>query len=369
MEESPDDAFLQLYRIALGRDGVSGPVSPFADLSREYDRSLATIDHIACHPDTGQVLVTVGNRHRMDDDDSWWTELWLFDRDGRPVEDHALARSIGPDNVAWSPDGRSLLLEASPMHEAGVVYLFDLETESAQKLEDVGLAIPAGAGGGSLAWGGDGRFAVASSWLIGNSGCCDQSFQVVEVTDPVPERVADRLLTDTLGSAWEANGTLVYLVPAAGPDEDLPATADALRWDPATAAVDPIPIGRLRLPGIDLERIFEIASLPPSRSRPTTERLLLVGQVRRGMPSALLLADVTPTGGEGIWRLSPADVSSVGQLSVTDGYLAYRAAVPNTQDWYDLPLDVATQLRIIPLDALEPERLGASSDFEWIPAP
>jgi hypothetical protein len=203
----------KIYRVAFDIGGISGPVTQFLDLGEHYGPDYVQVDSIVCHPDTHEVLVVVGNWLRMEGG-GWWSELWLLDAAGHLVDDHAIARDIGPRQVAWSPDGDSLLVEGSTENCAGRVFWLDLKTNQTRQLDDVGLWMPTGAGGGWLRWSHDGRYAIVESILIVSDDARDaHSIQTVDLSATLPEVVGTRDLPDVLTSAI-APGGMVYLASA-----------------------------------------------------------------------------------------------------------------------------------------------------------
>ncbi len=234
--EDPADRgapYLHVYRSPLGPDGALGPVTLFADLSERYAAAEAWIERVQCHADADRVLLTVGKQDRMNGG-GWWTELWLLEADGRPVVDHALAREIGPTNVAWSPDGLRLLVE----DVGGRVYVYDLDTEEAELLEGVGLSTVAGAGGGWLHWSGDGRLGILESIVGPVDGVAARSMEVVDLAGPSPRLIGVRELPAASDTAMQPRGGMIVLTPGFGSTRPRPsrlACRDGIPPNPVTA--------------------------------------------------------------------------------------------------------------------------------------
>ncbi len=366
----PGAPHLNVYRSTVSPDGALGPVTVFVDLSDRYDVGDAFIERVQCHSDTARVLLTVANQARMNGADQWWAELWLLDTAGEPVADHALARDIGPANAAWSPDGLRLLLEASPQHEAGRVYVYELATEKAEPLEGVTVQIVAGPGGGWLHWGADGQLAILESTLI--PGVETRAMDVVDVSGPRPAASSHRDLPDAIATTPDAQGGLIVLTAGSVSGVTPPPPLRVFRWDPALPAAGPTPLGEMALGADPLTfHIADPAVLPSVSGRQNdtaTTRVVFIASLAGDR--ALLLGEMSSGQPTAAWRLAPAGLA-VQKLRVAGGWLGYRArhTKRNSTEFTEAPFDVAAQLRIIPPAELERELMDANPDFERIEQP
>jgi hypothetical protein len=360
--------FLRVYRAAIEPDGTLGPVTLFTDLGDSYDGASAWIERVRCHPETDQVLLSVANRERMNSADEWWAELRLLDAGG-PAVDGAFAREIGPANVAWSPDGLRLLLEASPVQDAGTVFVLDLATGQSTPIEGARVELPAGAGGGWIHWDGN-NTAVLESILV--AGVEARALDVVDVSGPRPSAGSHRDLPDALSTTVDPDGGMIALVAgerragseAAG--ETTAAPLAAFRWDPARPDAALIPMGELAL-GADPMSLHiadpvVLANVPGDAA---DARVVFIASV--DSERALILGDLSGSGPPDAWKLSP-EGRSVQSVRASGGWLVYRMWVTE-RELAAMAFDISTQLRVIPPDALEPARMDANPAFRRVAQP
>lgn len=357
---------LLVYRVALDDEGPTGPVTPFADLSSHYEPDEAEIDFLTCQPGGNQVLVTVGRRERMMNK-GWWSELWLLGDDGSLARDSAFGRDIGPAQVAWSPDGLRLLLEANPMKDAGSVYLYELDTDTAVKLEG-GLEVPAGAGGGTLYWTHGGHFAQLMSIIISNSSdhaiISAGKLQTFDVTGPVPKLVSDRELDDLIADAVDPSGGIVYAAALRQAEGAGALPYGLYRLDPSGPSTDPVMLGRFALSVDQPERIGDLALLPPNGAEDTGPRAVVTAY--DGESYKLLLVDMSTPGATEVWQLSPVGMHAMRPQVVGDRLVFMTAPSTNMKA---TPADVPGGLTVISLASLTVEKLAADGRFSKLPVP
>lgn len=337
-----------VFRAPLGPDGPTEPIEPLFSLEGRYGPDEARIDAVHCRADGDDLLVVVGNASRMDDDEQWWSEVWWLDADGVPVLDRALARDLGANRLAWSPDGRRVLIEASPMDDAGAVHVLDLDTGGTTRLDGVATWTVAGSGNGWLHWAGEGDVAVAESMDLSPAGSLGRTYQAVGITPSGPGSRREARVDGALASAVGPDGALYVVGRDPGGSG---AGLRVLRWDVAAPGAEPEAIGRVVLETDEGPEwlVDALAVLPAGTSMP---RLLAVLDPGR---SGALYA-VSPDA-EGDWRaarisapgVDVADVQAGGEIAVyrIDVPVADRDAVAGR------PLDLRQQLRALSLDATE----------------
>jgi hypothetical protein len=333
-------------------DGRLGATTVFADLGAEYGGRDAWLERLRCREATDQVLVVVANRLRQDSQDAWWSELRLLGEDGASALPDAFAREIGPANVAWSPSGTRLLLEANPLNEAGHVYLYDLRAMSATRLDGVEVATVAGSGGGWLHWSGD-RLAVLESVLT--LGLEDRTMDVVDVDGAVPGAVAQRELAGALATASEPAGGIIVLSSDAPRGSTAP--LQVRRWDPARPDDALLSLGEIDLSVDPISlRIAEarVLDADPGR-RASSTHLAFVGS--HSGQRALFFAHVSDSE-TALWRLTPPD-RSANAVRTSGGWLAYQLWQPSSAA--QGPFDVNTQIVVMAPEALDRARLDAAS--------
>jgi hypothetical protein len=344
---------LRVYRAGLDERGWDGTSSTFADFGARYPIGSAHIEALACHPSTGQVIVSVAGPSRADM--SVAADQWLLGPDGRPTADRAVARNAGP-SLAWSPDGRRLLVEDG--EGGGTVDSVDLVQGTTTRIPNAQLTTDIGAAAGGLYWAPDSRVALLVS------------------TNSTPPAASDVLLWDAdapqagPSGPYHLPGAEIQLVTPAGEvlyvvtdevPESSPAPSRLFRWDVNRPAEAPVQVGRFTLPPAHYHLLGDPALLPDAAGAAAAGPRLVFTALTAGGRAAFLL-DVGDGGPAGLWRLTPA-TEAVSGLQVAGDRLVYLYQPVRGGTVLPGPVDGAERMGVIPLAELARARLAGDARF------